>query len=388
MRLYKTELYKLCHKKFFVLGSVCMLLALTFLFCQRVAATRTTINGIEYHGYEAVMADKEITKEFTGVLTDDTIQQIAQKYGFPQRVVQYYGFSDSNFLNKFVATYASDGYLNDWDNYRIATRTVPLTESGLGGLSERTGEDIWFAYYGEWGSYPEWYFLGMIMVSIVLLCVISTVFSVEEQSNTKSLLFTTKEGPAKDTHAKVAAAFTLAMGLWLSVTVFSLLLYGIVYGTDSFGCLANLVVDFSEPLISFRMLLAETMFFSMLGILELCAIALCVSAYCRSTFHSVAVCALCWTVSLLEPMIIQGIAQILLASSLEQSTLYLCSLILFPFQLMIYTAPLYLIHDAIVSELDAVSANMGINAYCIISLLAAAVTLLCIFLAYQRYRKR
>lgn len=388
MRLYRMELYKLCRKKLFIAGIICIFSVLALLFCQRVAAARSTINGIEYHGYEAVMADRQITEAFTGILTDDVIQQIVVTYGFPQIVAKYYGFTDSNFLNNFVATYASDGFLNDWDDYRIPTSTVPLAETSLNGLRARSGEELWFAYYGEWDSYPEWYYLGMLMVSILLLCVLSTTFSAEEQCHTKPLLFTTQEGPAKDTRAKIAAAFTLTIGLWLAVSLFSLFLYGIVYGTDSFDCPAVLVVDFSEPVISFRLLLVQTLFLSLLGILELCAITLCVSAFCRSTFVSVAVCAVCWVIPLLEPMLFHGITRILLAASLEQSTLHLCSLVLFPFQLMVYTAPFYLIHHAIASELDAVSSNQGINAFGIVSLLAVIVALLCIAGAYRRYRKR
>lgn len=387
MRLYRIELYKLCRKKLFAAGIVCVFSVLTLLFCQRVGAARSTINDIEYHGYEAVMADRQITEEFTGILTDDVIQQIVAKYGFPQRVVKYYGFSDSNFLNNFVATYASDGYLNDWEDYRIATKAIPLADTALNGLRETTGQELWFAYYGEWESYPEWYYLGMIMVSIFVLCVVSTTFADEEQNKTKPLLFTTQEGPVKDIGAKIAAAFTLAVGLWLTVTVYSLLLYGIVYGTDSFRCLADLVVDFSEPSISFGTLLAQSMFLNLLGILELCTVTLFISAYSRSTFVSVSVCAFCWAIPFLSTTVLRGIIHILLASSLEQSVLSVCSRILFPFQLMIYAAPLYLIHYDISSELDAVSSNQGINAFFIIGLLASVVALLCIAGAYRRYRK-
>lgn len=387
MRLYRIELYKLCRKKLFAAGIVCVFSVLTLLFCQRVGAARSTINDIEYHGYEAVMADRQITEEFTGILTDDVIQQIVVKYGFPQRVVKYYGFSDSNFLNNFVATYASDGYLNDWEDYRIATKAIPLADTALNGLRETTGQELWFAYYGEWESYPEWYYLGMILVSIFVLCVVSTTFADEEQNKTKPLLFTTQEGPVKDIGAKIAAAFTLAVGLWLTVTVYSLLLYGIVYGTDSFRCLADLVVDFSEPSVSFGTLLAQSMFLSLLGILELCTVTLFISAYSRSTFVSVSVCAFCWAIPFLSTMVLRGIIHILLASSLEQSVLSVCSRILFPFQLMIYAAPLYLIHYDISSELDAVSSNQGINAFFIIGLLASVVALLCIAGAYRRYRK-
>lgn len=387
MRLYKTELYKLCHKKIFTIGIICTLSVLLLFFCQNLAAQRSTVNGSEYHGYEAVKIDRQITEEFKGILTDEKLQQIADKYGLPEHVERYYGFTDGNFLNEFVLTYASDGYFNDWEDYQIATKVLPIADTILG-EGDMTEEDIWFAYYAGWSQYLEWHLLGMIMVSIMIICIVSTVFSNEEQMGTKPLMFTTKEGSAKDIHAKIAAAFTLSVGLWLGVTLFYLALYGTVYGWDGLQCLANLVAGWSEPVQTYGILLIETFLLGLLGILELCSITLCISAHCRSTFHSVSAAAICWIIPMIALLLLGSVYQVLGSSSLPHSALRVWGYILALVQLLIYSSPFDLTYsNAIVTELSAMSCNMGLNAYLIVPILAAVMAVLCLVGGWRRYRK-
>lgn len=388
MRLYKTELYKLYHKKLFPIGVVCILSALLLLFCQRIASEKSTINGVEYHGYEAVMADRRIAEEYKGILTDEKIQQIADEYGFPQKVEKYYGLTDGNFLNNFVMTYASDGYFYDWEDYRLATKALPIADTSLNDLRTMSGQDIWFAYYAGWNSYLESYFTAMIMISILVICIVSTVFSNEEQSGTKPLLFTTKEGPAKDTHAKIAAAFTLSVALWAVVTLFIFLMYGTIYGWDGLYCLADLVSGWGEPIIAFGTLLLESTLLSLLGILELTAATLCISARCRSTFHSVSAAALIWIMPILALMVLGGVCEILSSSSLPYSVLHVWARILFVVQLLIYSSPFYLIHSSMISELSALSSNTASKAFFIVPVFAVMIIILGVVGGWWRYRKR
>ena len=64
------------------------------------------------------------------MLTDEKVRDIVGKYGLPKKVERDYpGFCDENYLNAFVTDYLSDGYLYDWDNYRIPTRIYPISET-------------------------------------------------------------------------------------------------------------------------------------------------------------------------------------------------------------------------------------------------------------------
>ena len=73
MRLYKMELYKLCHKKSFLAGLLFVLLLGLFFFLQDLQGEYCVVNGVEYTGLEAVRMNRRITEEFEGVLTDEKV---------------------------------------------------------------------------------------------------------------------------------------------------------------------------------------------------------------------------------------------------------------------------------------------------------------------------
>ena len=108
--------YKLIRRKFFLV-SLAAGMALLFLYFWfvNVGEERSTVNGTLYTGYEAVRTDRRITEEFRGVFTDETAQQIIDRYGFPSQVEEYYGgFRDENYLNGFVTEYLGNGYFSSW----------------------------------------------------------------------------------------------------------------------------------------------------------------------------------------------------------------------------------------------------------------------------------
>ncbi len=387
MRLYKIELYKLCRKKLFSAGLVCIIAFLLLVFLQHLNSAVSTVNGTKYRGYEAVMADRQITEEFKGTLTDKKLQLIADKYGFPQISEQSGEITNENFLNRFVMNYASDGYLHDRNDYQAATKVLPLADSQLSEVHDFTGEDIYLACFTGWDSYREWYYMCLLLVSILILYSVATVFSAEEQTGTKPLLFTTQEGPAKDMAAKFAAAYTLSIGLWAVITLSGLFLYGMVYGWDSFSCLSTLVSGWNEPLIPFGTLLVQTYALSLLGILELCALTLCMSACFHSAFHSVSAAGACWGLPLLVLPLLHGIYRVLLASSLEASTLTLWGRILFPVHILVYASPFFMINHNTISELDALTSGQTGRMIWITAVSAAIVTVLCAVTAYYKYRK-
>lgn len=386
MRLYKMELYKLSRKKIFPIGILCSLAFQLLIFCQNANAVTSTINGVEYHGYAAIKADREITEDFHGALTDEKIQQIVEKYGFPRKFVMNRGIVDGNFLNTFVMYYASDGYAYGWDDYKLATRTVPLADTELGKVYAESGDDIILEYYAGWRNFAEFYFTGMLLMSAILLCVVSTVFSEEEQTGMKKLLFTTQEGPAKDTHAKVAAAFTLSAALWAAATLFDVLLYGTVYGWDGLKC-ATYLVDFppsSTLPFGLRILCQQGM--SLLGVLELCAITLCISACCHSAFHSVSAAALCWGMPILAFSLLRNVYGILSASGLGPEVLMAWSICLFIIHMLIYSTPFYMVHMDMISELESLSIR-SVRPLHIVIAMTFTLTVLCSVCAYRRYRR-
>lgn len=299
------ELYKLYHRKSFFIWSVTAVLITVLYFLIQVEGEVCTIEGTNFRGLEAVRKNRQITEAYKGVLTDEKVRDIVGKYGLPKKVERDYpGFCDENYLNAFVTDYLSDGYLYDWDNYRIPTRIYPISETVIGELEEASGEQISLYYARGWKTFIEVLQYAMIMASVLILSGISVLFAEEGQTGMKQLIFTTKEGIQKDIAAKTAAAFTLTVCIYFGAVVLDLVMCAAVFGLDGLSCPLGITmnqqlsldrnVPHPEACMQTGSFIGILLIVSLLAILVLCAVTLCVSAHFHSCFHAVMVSSACW----------------------------------------------------------------------------------------------
>jgi len=282
-----------------------------------------TIGGIKYTGYQAVQVNRQITEEFKGVLTDEKAAQIVEKYGFPEKVEKgWYYFRDTNFLNDLVTNYLTDAYINDLNDYRAATHLFPIAESDLGMAMELTGREIVLEYYKGWRTFFILFYTGMILGSILVIFTVSPLFANEVQIGMLPLLFTAREGRKKDITAKAGAAFTVSLGIWVGIFLSDLLLCGVVYGLDGLCCYNGMVLGYLFPGFPYNMIpmpkyIVMALLLCFFGIVSLCAITMCISAHCKSSFHAVMITAVCWGAPVLIAMFMngfQGIGKLLTAA--------------------------------------------------------------------------
>lgn len=397
MCLYKMELYKLCHKKSFIASFLFVLVVGLFFFYEDVQTQYCAINGIEYTGLKAIQANRQITEEFRGILTDDKVAQIVEKYGFPDGEPDRYDRLAGNFLNTFVMSYVSDGYNNGWDDYRLATRTVPLADSDLGRYHAAAGMEILLEYYDGWESFLSQFGALMLGVSILILYIVSIVFSEEEQVGMKPLMFTTKDGPFADTLAKIAAAFSISAGVWLVSVLFYLLLYCTVYGTGGLHCIADLISTYrfqENPLLMQPAgnYLALRLLSSLLAVLELCAITICVSASCRSSFHAIVAAGICYVMPFLGFILFQsGIVAMTIYQMHHQMNPFLqtvCLRFLHLLYSLVQSSPCYLMCDRdILLEISQTDPIKTMPNVYLALFLPVILFVLCTVSAYRRYRK-
>ena len=316
MRLYWAELYKLYHKKTFLIGSVITCVILLVYFQLMINEQMTTVDEITYYGYEAVKIDRQITEAYRGDLTDEKVWRIVEEYGLPSEVKESHGWSQNvNYLNRFVADYLSDGYIRTWDDYRIPTTVYAIADTELGKVQEARGEKISFAYTAGWQVFFKTLEIGMILASILVVMGISVVFAQERQTGMLPLLFTAQEGKEKDTEMKIAAAFTLTIIVYSIVVLSTLALCGGVFGMDGADWpLYMAIPDYvwldimSAPsYIPVGTFLWIVIGFDLVAMMLLCAITLCVSAHCKSTFGAVTIAAALWGSPLLGGMLLGGI---------------------------------------------------------------------------------
>lgn len=299
MRLYQMELYKICSKKLFIFSALASFAIILFYFLSFVLDAESTINGVKYTGYQAVKMDKEITEKFRGELTDQKVTQIIEKYGFPDGVREDYAynrFQNQNYLNYFIMKGFSDGYFYAWDDCRVATCTYPIEETALGKASAATGKPILLEYSYGWQVFTEVLQVGCVMGIAFLLLALSPVFAEEKYNNTRPILFTTKEGRAKDITAKIAAGMTIAVSVYATIILLNFALVGSVFGLDGFGCFYGQAInewisDWNHynngTTDSVKDFVCYFIFACFLGMVETGALSLYFSAHCKSPFQSI-----------------------------------------------------------------------------------------------------
>lgn len=323
MPLYKMELYKVFHNKMF-LGAwlIAVGIVLLFFWYEEIGTQHSAMNGHRQVGYQAIHQDRKIVEEFEGALTDEKVEEIVEKYGFPNVVKEGYpGFYDENFLTAFVTRYASDGYIYDWDNYKIPTRIVPLAQSEL--IKDR--KEVMLYYTRGWEVLLEMMQLGMILGNIVIIIGASRILAEESQLRMIPLLFTTEKGKKEDIIAKVLAILTMTIAVYIMTCVLSIVLTNMVFGLDGADCLYWSVMG-THSWITITVKEAVVMLLGMnfLGALFICSISFCVSAYFQSAFYAVTVTAIIWGLPVLVRILFGNLCYLFICSSPIFLSMYEC----------------------------------------------------------------
>lgn len=341
MQLYKMELYKIFHRKIFWIGILAILgLMFVYFWFAEVGDERCVIDGRSYSGYEAVQMNKKITEEYAGTVTDEKINQIVDKYGLPSELNENMsGWKNGNYLNDFVTRFFTNG---SWENGVKPTERYRLKDTDLWKAYKEYNENIdrksekndkkqmkneilsmWkfkptLEYTTGWKVFGELLQFGLILGSIMIICVISGVFAEESQKRMMPLIFTTVEGKRKDTSAKVLASFTITVLLYAGITGSAWGLCKIVYDLKGEYNLTGAVISGSMwktvDKVPFFSYLSVLLILGMLAFLSLNAITLCISAYQDSMFGAVVATAICWAIPLLVRIFFGGFVLILVDS--------------------------------------------------------------------------
>lgn len=372
MRLYKMELYKICHRKIFLIGILCMIGILIFYFYGLICEEECFVDGVSYKGYEAIQVNRQITEEFKGIFTDEKAQQIIEKYGFPKEVQEFHTqFIDANFLTNFVTEYLSDGYFYGWNDYKAPTRLYAIADTELGKAKEITGQEIVLKYNNGWHIFLDFLQFGGLLGSILILFGISVVFAMEGQTKMIQILFTTKEGKKNDIYAKIAAAFTVSAAVWAGVVILDLLLCGSVYGLDGLDNFIGMTKIFRYissrhkiTMLNVGVFVLIVMFRSMLSVLMLCSTTICISSCVKKSFHALLYSALCFGMPVMLWMLLSNI------HGLVVSLIYL----------YIYASPLYL------SMCDTLRDIYEI--WTVIAGVSIVISVLCAIFSYRNYKRQ
>lgn len=297
MTLYRFELYRIFHRRILLPVAAAMLVWLAFFCWRDVSEESSYVDGVTYTGPAAVRIDREITRPYEGALTDRAAAGIVAQYGFPTRVKTRVGWLDANYLTRFVTVYLSDGRLQDWDDYTVAKRTIPLADSWMAQHLEADGT-LAFGYARGYQKLIEYVQMGAYFASVFLIIALAPLFCEDRQMNMRALIFTTAAGKNQDVRARVAAALTVTLitcaVLMIPLTIFVGILYGFGGGGMRTGAVlyrASFFFLAEYPIAVFTALYLMTVCGALM-MLSACSIL--ISALVRSTFHSVLASMILW----------------------------------------------------------------------------------------------
>lgn len=317
MRLYKMEVYKLLHIRIFIIGLLAVTgLMVTYFWFAEVGEEIAVVDGRVYTGYEAVQRNRKITEEFEGIITNEKINQIIEKYGLPSKLEENMpGWRDGNYLNDFVTEYFTNGA---WETSNLPTERYALEETEFRKAYDAAGMNPYLAYTTGWKVFAEMLQFGLILGSVLVICGISVIFAEESQIKMLPLLFTTEEGRKKDICAKIFASFTITILIFIGIFLISLGLCGMVYGLNGFENMSGMVLSkgmiYPVYRIPFSKYLSILSVLGLQALLSLCAITLCISAHQNSSFGAVIIAAVCWGLPVLLRIFFGGIMWIIVDS--------------------------------------------------------------------------
>lgn len=285
MSLYKMELYKILHRPAVWIFGAILAVLLGFYFIVSGDEERSTVGGADplFHD-AAIRQDREITRGFAGILTDEKLQAIVDEYGFPSKVQRDFGgWWDKNFLTQFVTDHFSDGWMRGWEpgEYQAPQHLIPIEETDF--YEHVRGETLYFGYYKGWAKYIDFMqFAGIVSMAWIVI-VLSPLFSQEHDTQMHPLVFTTEYGSSLDVRAKLLAAYTVTGMVFLAVAGGGLAACWLRYGLDGADVLwAFETGSWYGPLVSATMAQFTAFYLSIQALAHLMVCSYCIFASARA----------------------------------------------------------------------------------------------------------
>lgn len=254
--LISLELHKLIHKKSFY---ICLLFALgycIFVYISKVDPFGRQLHivaedGTIQNGRSAISLEKEMTDQYKGVLTDETVRKMYYELLERETAVQTdFGQSASSsyqerFLKQFFLPYDSIEIYVDGE---MQSMEAQFDEEQLIKIGDRFSEaamPLIFGYSAPWSGMLQSMIMSMFVLNLLVIVAISPIFSEEHTFKMNALLFTARYGRGKCCIAKITAAYLTGLVLSLFVILMHVLVTLLFFGGEGLKC----SVQLSEPFL-------------------------------------------------------------------------------------------------------------------------------------------
>lgn len=310
------------------------------------SAHAQTLNGLDAIHYE-----QNLTQPFKGFLTDDSINKIKSEMHKiennpdnleidqratkeKQDLMRNDGSTEEEIAKMSpVMKLKDDVYIHQMDQYDFVLSAIGLQERVPGiiselksgningiyeqrmsaynptaprpagteaeinkllGMYEKVENPYYFDYYTGWLEFCTGFSkTAAIILGVVIVIMLSSVFSQEYSSKTDNLVLTAKYGKNKLITAKILSAFTFTTVLYLFFAVLNSILYAVVYGLRGYNC--NIQINglyYESPYsMTFLQFYIIVLCLGFVGLLFMTGITLLISSRGKNPFISVVTAA-------------------------------------------------------------------------------------------------
>lgn len=202
-QMVRFEMTKLLKKKIVyitlvVFGVIYAMMLYSWIFGNEWAVTQ---DGTDLYGLDAAAYNREITLRYEGPLTDEKVQEILQE--FPRVDGKTTNHVSNNVYYPVAKLFANED--GTWNGKSVAEVFPEFSNPPRLGMSTR------------WESFLYSMMYLVILAGIVLIIVVSPIFSDEYTSGMDALILTSRHGRRQCVKAKIMAAFLFATGLILLI---------------------------------------------------------------------------------------------------------------------------------------------------------------------------
>lgn len=299
--MFETEFIRIFSRKIALLAMI-LPVFLLLIYCSlgMYFSEYLIDNGVIYRDGDAVRRDKEITAEFSGPMTAETVKDIWEKFGPP------IAYNTPNKSDEYLRQAAVDGGSDNSCN-RLVTQLFCdeiVDENGNAAyiLKENLSEnpylqgDFYFGYTGKgWSGFREFFIMVSVMTGLVVIISLCSTFSEDYAFRTADIFLPTVKGRFYLWKARLLAGCCFAtIYYWLLGALLFVDLW-VFYGLDGLWVSGHFTDQylFMEPGAPLWKEVVILYLGCWLAVLVLTGAVMAVSALCKRSFGS-----LVWSIGL------------------------------------------------------------------------------------------
>lgn len=291
--MFWTEMYRIFSRKAAAVALAAVLFIALFYGRSAVWGEFSIDRGTVYYKAQAIEKDQEAAEEFTGILTEDTVRAIWEKYGSPVGVanggttqeileVKSAGGRSENCCNRMAADVFAEKMAEDGLSFYV------LREE-LSGSRYLQG-DYYFGYTGRgWTGFWDAFLIAYALTCIMVVLLLAPTFSEDYACRTADIILPTANGRLRLWLTRTAAGCAAASFCYWLVCGSIFLLQFFTYGAEGLrvSCrLAGMPMYFLEDYLPIWTGIFLLYLCGWAAVLVLALLVQGVSAKCRNPFSA------------------------------------------------------------------------------------------------------